>query len=177
VNLNCTLWLWPNAAAGALHPEAMRHRFRAGRSDSGPIENQIANPYRIVNFSTMRAQWRTCVAVICLALTCSAWAATPTVLNYQGRVSTNGIRFNGHGSLVFSIQDSNGAILWSSGMFPVAGATNVPPTAWRLDVREGACRIQLGHTEARNVLGMHIVGARSVAFFEPQIERLLHNIK
>jgi protein-disulfide isomerase len=117
-----------------------------GRNDSGSIEIQIANQYCIVNFPIMRAQWRTCVAVICLALAYSAWAATPTVLNYQGRVSTNGIRFNGHGFFVFAIQDSNGAILWSSGVFPVAGSTNMPPAAWRLDVREGAYKIRLGDT-------------------------------
>ena len=40
-----------------------------------------------------------------------ATAGSAAVLNYQGRVSIDGMNFNGQGYFVFSIHDTNGAIL------------------------------------------------------------------
>ena len=83
-----------------------------------------------------------------LVLGAAVAAAAPAVLNYQGRVSVDGRNFNGTADFVFSIQDSNGVILWSSGSLPLVGATNSPPGARRLGVREGFYSIRLGDRSA-----------------------------
>lgn len=75
-------------------------------------------------------------------------AAQPAVLSYQGRVSHNGTNFNGPAYFVFSIHDTNGVILWSSGEFPMAGTTNLPRGVWRLGLRDGLYNIRLGDQSA-----------------------------
>jgi protein-disulfide isomerase len=82
-------------------------------------------------------------------------ASAPAVLNYHGRVSVEGKNFNGTADFVFSIHDTNGVILWSSGSVPTVGATNPPPGAWRLGVREGLYHIRLGDRGA----GMPVLDA------------------
>lgn len=68
------------------------------------------------------------------------------MLNYQGRISIDGANYSGPGFFVFSIQDTNGAILWSSGDFPFAGSTNLPRGALRTSVNNGIYRARLGET-------------------------------
>jgi protein-disulfide isomerase len=70
------------------------------------------------------------------------------VMNYQGRVSVDGNNFNGQGYFVFSLHDTNGMILWSSGDFPLQGSTNLPRAVWRLPVRDGVYNVRLGDTNA-----------------------------
>src|SRR6266496_2888687 len=68
-----------------------------------------------------------CLLAFHLAHGAAVAAAAPAVLNYQGRVSVDGKNFNGTADFVFSIHDTNGVLLWSSGSFPMVGATNPPP--------------------------------------------------
>lgn len=75
-------------------------------------------------------------------------AQSPGVLNYQGRVSADGTHFTGEGFFVFSIHDTNGAILWASGDFPEEGKTDLPKAAWRLVVKDGLYQTRLGDTAA-----------------------------
>jgi protein-disulfide isomerase len=82
-------------------------------------------------------------------------ASTPAVLNYQGRVSVDGKNFNGTADFVFSINDTNGVILWSSGNFPMVGATNLPLGVRGLMVRNGLYNIRLGDPGA----GMPVLDA------------------
>ena len=60
----------------------------------------------------------------------------------------DGTNFNGNGYFVFSLHDTNGVILWSSGDFPVVGSTNLPIATWRLSVRDGFYQTRLGDTSA-----------------------------
>jgi protein-disulfide isomerase len=83
------------------------------------------------------------IGLLSLALGFSAMAE-PAILNYQGRVTHNGTNLNGNAYFVFSIHDTNGMILWSSGDFPVAGSTNLPAGVWRLGLRDGIYNIRLG---------------------------------
>jgi len=85
-----------------------------------------------------------CLLALHLARGAAAAAAGSAILNYQGRVSVEGKNFNGTADFVFSIQDTNGVILWSSGSLPKIGAVNPLPGAWRLVVREGLYNIHLG---------------------------------
>jgi len=85
-----------------------------------------------------------CLLAFNLAHAAALVASAPAVLNYQGRVSVDGKNFTGTADFVFSIHDTNGVILWSSGSFPIERATNPPPGALRLGVREGLYHIRLG---------------------------------
>ncbi len=89
-----------------------------------------------------------CVCLLVSGLAGHLHAQTPAVLNYQGRVSVDGKNFNGTAYFVFSIQDENGIILWSSGNFPMRGSTNLPPGVWRLKVSDGVYNIRLGDRAA-----------------------------
>ncbi len=88
------------------------------------------------------------LALALLASTGHAVAQSPGVLNYQGRISAEGTHFTGNGFFVFSIHDTNGAILWASGDFPVEGKTDLPKAAWRLAVKDGLYQTRLGDTAA-----------------------------
>jgi protein-disulfide isomerase len=96
---------------------------------------------------------------VCTVLACgllsSAWGASPAVLNYQGRVTVDGANFNGDGLFVFSIENTNGAILWASGEFPVAGMTSLPDGVIRLPVKDGLYQVRLGDPAA----GMRVLDA------------------
>lgn len=86
--------------------------------------------------------------VIVLLACAGATAAWGQVLNYSGRIAVDGTNFNGNGFFVFSIHDTSGVILWASGDFPQAGATNHPVATWRLAVRDGRYQIRLGDPAA-----------------------------
>jgi protein-disulfide isomerase len=89
-----------------------------------------------------------CLCLLALGLAGRLPAQSPAILNYQGRVSVDDKNFNGTAYFVFSIQDTNGVILWSSGNFPTRGTTNLPPGVWRLNVRDGLYHIRLGDRSA-----------------------------
>ena len=78
------------------------------------------------------------------------WVATVaalgegTVLNYSGRISVDGKPFTGAGYFAFSIQQTNGAVFWTSGDFPIEGKTNVPQRTVSLSVKDGLYNIRLG---------------------------------
>lgn len=84
------------------------------------------------------------IVLAIVALTRSGYAQSLSVLNYQGRVTVNGTNFNGNAYFVFSIHDTNGVILWSSGTFPEVGSTNLPAGVWKLALRDGIYNIRLG---------------------------------
>lgn len=94
----------------------------------------------------MRAMLRRILVCIVFALMAQhgAFAQSFSVLNYQGRVTVNGTNFNGSAYFVFSIHDTNGVILWSSGTFPMVGSTNLPAGVWKLALRDGVYNIRLG---------------------------------
>jgi protein-disulfide isomerase len=91
----------------------------------------------------------------CLALAESALALSAAVLNYQGRIAVSGANFTGEGLFVFSIEDANGALLWASGEFPLAGTANLPPGVIRVPVKDGLYKVRLGDTAA----GMRLLDA------------------
>lgn len=97
---------------------------------------------------TMIRRYTVWVALVLMALPGVARAQSPGVLNYQGRVSADGTNFTGNGFFVFSIHDTDGAILWASGDFPIEGTTDLPKAAWRLAVKDGIYQIHLGDTAA-----------------------------
>lgn len=74
--------------------------------------------------------------------------APAQVLEYSGRLYVDGVKFNGKGFFVFSIQDTNGEILWASGDFPQVGATRNPVAAWQIIVKDGVYQKRLGDTAA-----------------------------
>lgn len=78
----------------------------------------------------------------------SAACAQAEVLNYQGRISVDGVPFSGAGHFAFLIQDTNGAILWTSGDIPFQGRTNLPAGTVNLAVRDGLYSARLGDPAA-----------------------------
>jgi protein-disulfide isomerase len=90
-------------------------------------------PYRLVVFAMLL---RACIATV---------LAQTTVLNYSGRIFVDGQPYSGTGFFEFSIEDTNGSVLWSSGDFPLEGVTNLPPRVLKLTVKEGVYDIQLGN--------------------------------
>ncbi|MGA2802667.1 MAG: thioredoxin domain-containing protein [Verrucomicrobiota bacterium] len=96
-----------------------------------------------------------CTILACFTLLGSAWGASPAILNYQGRITVDGANFNGEGLFVFSIENTNGAILWASGEFPRAGMTNLPGGVIRLPVKDGLYQVRLGDPAS----GMHMLDA------------------
>lgn len=73
-----------------------------------------------------------------------ASAQADVVLNYEGRVTFSGTNFNRPAFFVFSIQDTNGQVLWASGDLPKAGDTNLPAGVRWLSLRDGNYRTRLG---------------------------------
>jgi protein-disulfide isomerase len=71
----------------------------------------------------------------------------PAILEYSGILSINGQRFNGHGSFVFSIQETNGVTWWSSGEIPLEGFANAPAGTIQLWVTNGAYNVRLGDND------------------------------
>lgn len=96
--------------------------------------------------STMFRRFTVCLAWALAAVPCLAFAQSTGVLNYQGRIFSDGVPFSGNGYFVYSIHDSDGAILWTSGDFPLAGTTDLPKAAWRLAVKDGIYQTHLGDT-------------------------------
>jgi protein-disulfide isomerase len=98
--------------------------------------------------------------------------APAQVLDYSGRVYVDGGKFNGKGFFVFSIQDTNGEILWASGDFPQAGATRNPVAAWQIMVKDGIYQKRLGDTAA----GMPAIDtARVLASKDPFLRVWFHD--
>jgi protein-disulfide isomerase len=94
------------------------------------------------------------------------------VLDYSGCVYVDGGKFNGKGFFVFSIQDTNGEILWASGDFPQAGATRNPVAAWQIMVKDGVYQKRLGDTTA----GMPAIDtARVLAAKDPYLRVWFHD--
>ncbi|MDB6108345.1 MAG: hypothetical protein JWR69_95, partial [Pedosphaera sp.] len=75
-------------------------------------------------------------------------AQTPSVLNYQGRVTVADAPFNGQGNFTFVILDSQGVILWASGEFPFEGTTKMPAAVVKAPVNNGVYSVRLGDTTA-----------------------------
>ena len=86
------------------------------------------------------------VLVCLLSVYCAHSAKAASVLNYQGKIYSEGKPFSGSGYFSFALLDSRGMILWSSGEFPYLGSTNIPKSALRLNVREGMYSVRLGDT-------------------------------
>jgi protein-disulfide isomerase len=70
--------------------------------------------------------------------------AQSMVLNYSGRISVDGVPFNGLGAFAFSIQETNGVTWWNSSALPFEGSTNLPPRVVKLAVKDGLYNIRLG---------------------------------
>jgi protein-disulfide isomerase len=93
----------------------------------------------------LRLSWLTGVIGACI----SSAQGEPAILEYFGVVSVDGHRFNGRGSFVFSVQETNGVIWWSSGEIPAEGSTNISPRAIQLSLTNGAYTVRLGDMGAR----------------------------
>ena len=70
--------------------------------------------------------------------------AQNTVLNYSGKVTVDGIPFNGTGFFAFSIQETNGVTWWSSGAIPPATSRDLIPGSMKLAVTNGVYHVRLG---------------------------------
>lgn len=82
-----------------------------------------------------------CVSLV-LGLACLA--QDNVTLNYRGRLQVEGAPFSGTGAFMFALENTNGEIFWTSGDFPFASATNNPPNAISLPVRDGNYSVRLG---------------------------------
>src|ERR1044071_9419544 len=81
---------------------------------------------------------------------CHCAVAQTGLLNYKGRISVDGAPFNGTGLFAFSIQETNGKVLWTSGDFPIEGSSKSPPRIQKLSVTQGVYNVRLGDS----MLGM-----------------------
>src|SRR5690348_7702099 len=117
-----------------------RMRLRLRRASNLHCHGAPPGQHSLAMFPRVAA----CFLAFHLAPGAAVAASAPAVLNYQGRVSVDGKHFNGPADFVFSIHDTNDVLLWSSGDVPRVGATNPPPGALRLGVREGLYNIRLG---------------------------------
>ena len=68
----------------------------------------------------------------------------PAILEYSGIVSVDGRPFNGSGSFVFTIQETNGVTWWSSGEIPLEGSSNASPRVVKIPVTNGGYTVRLG---------------------------------
>src|SRR5262245_10022837 len=67
----------------------------------------------------------------------------PAILEYSGIVSVDGHRFNGPGSFVFRIQETNGITWWSSGEL-LEGSAHTDARSLQLQVTNGGYTVRLG---------------------------------
>jgi uncharacterized delta-60 repeat protein len=92
-------------------------------------------------------------AVLIAALTGTAPAQVPQLINYQGRVAVNGVNFEGNGLFRFALVDGTGASYWSNS--PDADpADGVPDAAVQLTVTKGLYSVLLGEATLTNMAVM-----------------------
>ena len=80
------------------------------------------------------------------------------MVRYDGQIKVAGKPYSGTGSFFFSLENSQGEILWTSGDFPFRGSTNNPANAVKLAVTAGAYEIRLGDTTS----GMPALSAQAL---------------
>src|SRR5437016_1908662 len=77
-------------------------------------------------------------------------AATPGIINYQGRVQVGGVDFNGAGSFKFALVNGGGTLTyWSNDGTSTTG--NEPAAAVSLTVAKGLYAVILGDTTITNM--------------------------
>ncbi|MEI7908891.1 MAG: tail fiber domain-containing protein [Verrucomicrobiota bacterium] len=86
----------------------------------------------------------------CLALTLSAIASVPQVLNHQGRIAVNGVNFEGDGQFKFALVNADGTeSYWSNDATSHAGSE--PTDAVTLAVSKGLYAVLLGDPALANM--------------------------
>ena len=89
-------------------------------------------------------------ASVLLLLPLALQAAVPQLLNQQGRISVNGINFNGTGYFKFALVNGAGTVThWSNDGTSVAGSE--PAAAVSLSVSKGLYSVLLGDTTHTNM--------------------------
>ena len=54
------------------------------------------------------------IALLSYLVSFSLWSASP--VPYSGKVSMNGVNFDGHAQFTFSLGESNGTVYWRNGV-------------------------------------------------------------
>ncbi len=89
---------------------------------------------------------RVVFATMLLAMTVPAMADNNLTLRYEGRIKVAGKPYSGPGFFFFSLENTKGEIFWTSGDFPLRGATNLPAGTIRQSVTDGSYEVHLGDT-------------------------------
>ena len=87
----------------------------------------------------------------CLALTLSAIAGVPQLLNHQGRIAVNGVNFTGYGTFKFALVNGDGTeSYWSDDGTSHNGSEPLGPV--NLTVNKGLYAVLLGDPEVMEAL-------------------------
>src|SRR5262245_11337669 len=108
--------------------------------------------------TAMQKNYLSPLALVSLLLVSAAQAQVPSIINYQGRVMTNNVNFDGIGRFKFALVNAAGTVsFWSNDGTSVSGSQ--PTAQVSLQVTKGLYSVLLGDT---TIAGMPLAIPASV---------------